>query len=195
MGPAPGGRFTATNVTFRELVPFAYGLSQATARIRIIGGPSWIDSDRFDVDAKGEGMPTPQEMSAMLRTLLADRFMLAAHTETRELQVYALVPSKVDGSFGPKLRRSDVSEAACDARRAAIRRNEAVPPVVPGAVPVCGTGRSRPGSVTAVGYGLGWLTDTLGPLVGRVVLDLDGNCRTGGLQPRMDAGPPTTGSA
>jgi bla regulator protein blaR1 len=174
MGPAPGGRFTATNVTFRELVPFAYGLSQATANIRIIGGPSWIDSDRFDVDAKGEGMPTPQEMSAMLRTLLAERFKLAAHTDTRELPIYALVMAKGGGGFGPKLQRSNVSEAACAARRAAIRRNEPVPPVLPGAVPVCGTGRSRPGSVMAVGYGLGWLTDTLGPFVGRVVLDRTG---------------------
>ena len=174
MGPAPGGRFTATNVTFRELVPFAYGLSQATASIRIIGGPAWIDSDRFDVVATAGGMPTPQEMSVMLRSMLAERFKLSAHMDVRELPVYALVMARRDGSFGPKLRRSEVSEAACAARRAAIRRNEPVPPLQPGAVPVCGTGRSRPGNVMAVGFSVGWLTDTLGPFVGRVVLDRTG---------------------
>jgi uncharacterized protein (TIGR03435 family) len=174
MGPAPGGRFTATNVTFRELVPFAYGLSQATAHIRVIGGPKWIDTDHFDVVAKAPGMPSPQEMSAMLRVMLAERFRLLAHTETKELPVYALVMAKSDGSFGPQLRRSGVSEAACAARRAAIRRNEPVPPLQPGAPPVCGTGRSRPGSVTAVGFSMGWLTETLAPFVDRVVLDHTG---------------------
>jgi uncharacterized protein (TIGR03435 family) len=174
MGPAPGGRFTATNVTFRDLVPFAYGLSQATANIRVIGGPEWIDTDRFDVVAKAQGIPSPQEISVMVRTMLAERFKLLAHTEIKELPVYALVMANRDGSFGPKLRRSEVSEAACAARRAAIRRNEPVPPVQPGAVPVCGTGRSRPGSVMAVGYSLGGLADALGPFVGRVVFDRTG---------------------
>ena len=174
MGPAPGGRFTATNVTFRELVPFAYGLSQATANIRVIGGPKWMDTDHFDVVARAQGMPSLQELSVMVRTMLAERFRLSAHTETKELPVYALVMAKRDGSFGPQLRRSEVSEAACAARRAAIQRNEPVPPLQPGAPAVCGTGRSRPGSVTAVGFSLGWLADTLGPFVGRVVLDRTG---------------------
>ena len=52
LGPAPGGRFLATNQTLRDLMPFAYGLPQIAADIRIVGGPSWIDSDRFDIVAK-----------------------------------------------------------------------------------------------------------------------------------------------
>jgi uncharacterized protein (TIGR03435 family) len=174
IGPAPGGRFTATNTTFRELVLFAYGFSQWTGTTRVIGGPQWIDTDHFDVVAKAQGMPSQQEMRVLVRTMLAERFRLLAHTETRELPVYALVMAKSDGSFGPQLRRSDVSEEACAARREAVRRNEPVPPVQPGAVPVCGTERSRPGAVMAVGRSMASLADTLGPFVGRAVLDRTG---------------------
>src|SRR6266853_5592215 len=113
IGPAPGGRFLATNQTLRELMPFAFGLPQMTANIRIVGGPKWIDSDRFDVVAKTNGMPSPQELSAMLRTMLNDRFKLAAHTETLELPIYMLVMAKSAGTYGPRLRRSDVSEVDC----------------------------------------------------------------------------------
>jgi uncharacterized protein (TIGR03435 family) len=174
IGPAPGGRFTATNTTFRELVRFAYGFSQWTGNTRVTGGPQWIDTDHFDVVAKAQGMPSPQEMRVLVRTMLAERFRLLAHTETKELPVYALVMAKSDGSYGPHLRRSEVSEEACAARRAAVRRNEPVPPVQPGAVPVCGTERSRPGAVMAVGRSMASLADTLGPFVGRVVLDRTG---------------------
>jgi hypothetical protein len=95
IGPAPGGRFTATNTTFRELVLFAYGFSQWTGNTRVIGGPQWIDTDHFDVVAKAQGMPSPQEMRVLVRTMLAARFRLLAHTETKELPVYALVRRRV----------------------------------------------------------------------------------------------------
>ena len=153
LGPAPGGRFLATNNTLRDLIPFAYGLPQTTAGFRIIGGPKWIDEDHFDIAAKVDGTWTPQQMSEMLRTMLADRFKLSAHHETREMPTYALVMAKGPQAFGPHLRRSEIDEAACAARRAAIQRREPVPPVPPGAKPVCGTGRSVPG-ITAVGFSI-----------------------------------------
>ena len=142
IGPAPGGRFLATNNTLKDLIPFAYGLPQATAGIRIVGGPSWIDSDRFDVVAKIDGTPSPQEIGAMLRTLLKYRFKLSAHNEARDLPVYALVVTRAS-TFGPRLRRSEVSEIDCAARRAAIRRREPVPPPQPGKPPVCGSSRTH----------------------------------------------------
>jgi uncharacterized protein (TIGR03435 family) len=64
-------------------------LPQATAGIRIVGGPGWIDSDRFDVVAKTDGAPSPQEIGAMLRTLRKDWFKLSAHNEERDVPVYA----------------------------------------------------------------------------------------------------------
>ena len=174
LGPAPGGRFLATNQTLRDLLPFAYGLPQMAAGIRIVGGPSWIDADRFDIVARAEGTPSPEQLGGMLRTLLADRFKLSTHRETREMPVYTLVMSRADGALGTRLRRSEVSEEACAARRAAIRRREPVPPQEPGKPPVCGSGRTVPGRITAVGWSMEQLVNALMPFAGRVVLDRTG---------------------
>jgi len=170
LGPAPGGRFLATNNTLRDLMPFAYGIPQVTAGFRIVGGPRWIDEDRFDITANVDGTWTPQQMSEMLRTLLADCFNLAAHHETRDLPIYALIAAP----GASRLKRSSVDQAACDARRAAIQRREPVPPIPAGASPVCGTGRSNPGTITAVGWSMDALTSALSPFVTSVVVDRTG---------------------
>ena len=167
IGPAPGGRFIAINNTLRDLLPFAFGVPQVMAGIRILGGPKWIDEDRYDITASVSGTWTPQQMSDMLRALLADRFALVAHRETREMPMYALIAA----STNPRLRRSEIDQAACDARRAAIQRREPVPPIPPGSKPVCPTGRTVPGSITAVGWSLDAFATTLSPWVGRVIVD------------------------
>ncbi len=174
IGPAPGGRFLALNNTLRDLIPYAYGLPQTTAGFRIVGGPKWIDDDRFDINARVDGTWTPQQMSEMLRTFLRERFKLVAHHETRELPIYALVAASTGRPFGRGLRRSEIDQAACDARRAAIQRREPVPPLPTGAKPICGTGRSVPGTITAVGWSMEALTSALAPFVGRPVADRSG---------------------
>jgi uncharacterized protein (TIGR03435 family) len=168
IGPTPGGRFTATNTPARDLIAFAYGVSQDGVSFRIVGGPKWIDEDRFNVVATVTGQWTFQQMREMVRTLLADRFRLAAHTETRELPTYALV---VVPNQPLRLRRSVVDEAACQARREAIQRREPVPPPVPGAPPICGSGRTNPGTITAVGGSMSSLASSLGQFVSRSVSD------------------------
>ncbi len=72
----PGGRFIAMGATLRRLVAAAYGDPQ------IDGGPAWMDTDRFDVNARAEGDPPVAEMVRMLQSLLADRFKLVLHRET-----------------------------------------------------------------------------------------------------------------
>lgn len=171
IGPAPGGRFIATNNTLRDLIPFAFGVPQQSAGFRIAGGPKWIDEDRFDITAKVDGNWTPQQMGEMLRTLLTDRFKLLAHRETREVPTFSLLMMSPSQAFGPKLRQSDVDRAACDARRAAIQRREPIPPAPPGAKPVCGTARTVPGTIAAVGWSMDSLASALGPFVNRVVSD------------------------
>src|SRR5689334_18376881 len=54
IGLAPGGRFTGTNVTLRQLISTAYGTSSDS---QIVGGPNWMDSERFDINAKAQGYP------------------------------------------------------------------------------------------------------------------------------------------
>src|SRR6266550_4079976 len=100
----PGGRYTATNVTLRMLVKSAYGLHDN----QLIGGPSWVNTERFDIAAKAEGYTTPSafrdQARLMLRPLLADRFKLILRRERRDLPVYALV--KAGNGLGPQFRRS-----------------------------------------------------------------------------------------
>lgn len=109
----PGGRYTATNMTLRALIRLAYGnASLFRPEEQIVGGPGWIDSDRFDIEAKAaaEFVPDPDGVTrqhlAMLRTLLEDRFQVKARMEKRELPIYALVLAKKDGALGPDLKRS-----------------------------------------------------------------------------------------
>ena len=115
----PPDSLTATNVPLRFAVRQAYRLPEA----RVLGGPSWVDTDRFDIVAKasaGAGK-TSDDIRAMLRTLLADRFGLLQHTEKREMAVYSLRLARADGQLGPNLRRSAIDCAGQGSRMVAGR--------------------------------------------------------------------------
>ena len=98
----PPGRLTAINVPLRFVIRQAYRVPEA----RIIGGPAWLDSDRFDILATAAGGATGDVVREMLRALLKERFGLALHTETREMPMYVLKVARADGSHGPNLRPS-----------------------------------------------------------------------------------------
>ena len=100
----PGGHIEARNRTLKLLIQAAYALQD----FQIIGGPGWLNSARFDMTTRGADRPiTQDDLRAMLRTLLADRFKLAVHHETREFSIYALKMDKPDGRLGPAIRRPD----------------------------------------------------------------------------------------
>ena len=99
--PQPG-RFMGTNVTAAMLVRFAYDLPH----FQETGGPAWLNLDRFDVVATADRNVTPEQTRIMLRTMLADRFRLTAHTETRELPTYTLTTARADRRLGAQLRRT-----------------------------------------------------------------------------------------
>ncbi len=98
----PGGRIIATNAPLRLLIQFAYaahdspyqGHSDPLGASQVIGGPAWIDSDGYDIEAKPESNADQKHAWPMLQTLLADRFRLTLHRETRELPVYNLTAKK-----------------------------------------------------------------------------------------------------
>jgi len=97
------GRLTAANVTLRMLIMAAYQKQP----FQIAGGPEWQNSLKFDINARAEdGSASTDTTLAMLQALLADRFKLKAHTETREVPIYALVVARDDGRLGPKLKPS-----------------------------------------------------------------------------------------
>jgi len=166
IGPAPDGRFHATNVPPRDLIAFAYGIPQDSTSVRIVGAPKLIDDERYDVNAKVTGAWTTDQMRQMVRSMLSDRFKLVAHREMRDMPIYALV---VTSDKPPRLRRSQVDQAACDARRAAIQRREPVPPPVPGAPPICGAGRTNLGAITGTGFSIESLSTSVGRFVDRVI--------------------------
>ena len=108
------GRFSATNETVKMFVQYdAYGIPAP----QIVGGPSWFSSTRFDVEAKVDDQNIAQmeklgheERSAMereiMQQLLADRFKLAVHWDTKEVPVYALILAK----GGPKFAATKESD-------------------------------------------------------------------------------------
>ncbi len=154
----PGGGLRTSGTTLKALLTFAYDVRD----FQISGGPGWINSDRFDVMAKAERgdsdapPPDPRSMSdAQIRTmreqmqerlqnLLADRFQLAIHRETKEQSVYALVV----GKGGSKLK---VSEVKAGERRRMMRMGR--------------------GQITGEGVQLEMLTNTLSGQLGRPVID------------------------
>lgn len=99
----PGGRLVAINIPLRPLFSLAYNLALSQGRGAIIGAPSWFDSERYNIEAKANGDPPREQMILMLQSLLADRFKLTVHHETRQLPVYALVLTK-PGKTGPQLK-------------------------------------------------------------------------------------------
>src|SRR6185369_4689291 len=129
-GFQPGGRVTVTNAFLQEIVRFAYGLQY----FQITGGPDWIRKDRFDISAKmpdgvapGPGGPgaAPGPPQMMMRTLLADRFALKLHTETREMPVYSLVIARSDKPLPAALSQSTTD---CAALMAGARGRPPAPP-------------------------------------------------------------------
>jgi uncharacterized protein (TIGR03435 family) len=99
-GPGSGdpGRVTYTFTTILNLMADAYGVK----RYQVSGGPKWLDSEQFDIVAKVPKGATKEQVKVMLQNLLAERFKLTLHRETKELPVYALEV----GSKGPKLKDS-----------------------------------------------------------------------------------------
>ena len=98
----PGGRATSPGSSVRQLILTAYGLED----LQLIGGPGWIASDLYAIEARaGEGA-TRANVRLMLRALLQERFQLAVHSETRDLPAYALTLANRDGRLGKGLRRS-----------------------------------------------------------------------------------------
>jgi uncharacterized protein (TIGR03435 family) len=96
---SPGGRLTVTNQPLKNLIKQAYGVES----YQISGGPAWMDTDRYDIEAKAEGNPDRTQIMRMLQTLLADRFQLKIRREQREGAIYALTVAK----GGPKLAAAD----------------------------------------------------------------------------------------
>jgi uncharacterized protein (TIGR03435 family) len=103
------GRFVAHNRTLKRLIAMAWNVDDGA----VTGGPGWADSEGYDINAK---IPaeypkwTPEQFSHMMQALLADRFRLAIHRETRQVPGYALVTAR----NGPKLAPAKPADNGSD---------------------------------------------------------------------------------
>lgn len=138
------GRFKAINATVSFFIQYAYGVKE----FQLSGGPSWMGSDKFDIDAKSEikGQdPGDREFPPMMRTLLVDRFQLKVHWETRSMPVFNLVVAK----GGPKFEHASQSANP-------------------------GTRRNNSGQITISKGTLASLASSLSNILGKIVIDKTG---------------------
>ena len=100
-GPVRGGRYEVKTASMVDLIRIAYTYDPD----KILGGPNWLELDRFDITAKVPAGTTPETQKLMLQSLLEDRFKLKIHKEMKPLPTYALQVGKK-----PQLKEADGSE-------------------------------------------------------------------------------------
>ena len=145
----PGGRFVMTNGPVGVLLGWAYG---TPPNGEILGAPDWVTYDNYDVEARADRDITRTELAPLMRGLLADRFKLRAHVETRVRQLYELRLARTDRRLGPAMRPSTTD---CESRQDA-----------------CSThGGLGTGEIVSNGISMTTLATWLPALVGRPVID------------------------
>jgi len=154
-------QFTATNVTLQMLIRDAFGIQDD----QILGGPEWLTTDKYDIQAKIR-RPTAEQTEKLdenqrfripglrLQALLAERFKLVFHRETRNLPVYELIV----GENGAKLQPSTATSPTAGSDSKAEGRKVFV----------------GPGQLRGQGIPLAVLVDVLGKQLGRSIVDRTG---------------------
>jgi uncharacterized protein (TIGR03435 family) len=107
------GRLSVTNATLKDLIRNAWGIQN----YQIAGGPGWLNTDRYDIQAKTAGPITEVQEEPLMQNLLADRFHLKVHRDTSELPVYALLL----GKSGPKFKENTGPNGSIHTSRGARR--------------------------------------------------------------------------
>jgi uncharacterized protein (TIGR03435 family) len=124
-GVLRGGRYNIRTANMVDLVSSAYGVE----RDKVLGGPSWLETDTFDINAKAPANTPPETVKLMLQGLLTERFQLKVHNDSKSLPIYALVV----GKGKPKLKESDGSATS----RCQFVPQNMTPPALPSAMFSC----------------------------------------------------------
>jgi uncharacterized protein (TIGR03435 family) len=167
---SPPDRFIWQDVTLNVLIRHAHQLFE----FQITGGPPWIDSRRWDVDAKAPGPTKGPEMRQMVRRLLEERFGLKTHFVTRQLPVYELVVARRDRSLGPNIKPAVLD---CRPFLTGARPIDESPEDPETGFPACADGGSfRRGLITPSlrGRPLSGLITTLEAALQRTIIDKTG---------------------
>jgi len=171
-GQMQPGRFVGQNLTLQTIVRRAYAPDRGPYTMdlfeaQVAGGPDWLNVDKYDIVATTAGPTEPGQMRLMLQRMLAERFKIAAHWETRELPVYSLVRVRPEGGLIP------ISAEECEKYKPAQPG-----PFPPGQQP-CGSIQFAPGTLIARGVPMEWLANALANVpvisgIDRMVLDRTG---------------------
>ena len=179
--PAPGepprvpvqlspDRFYRPTVTLQDLIIYAHGLQG----FRIIGAPEWAATERWEVSARAESAVTPAMMRRLMQRLLADRFALKTHTETRDLPIHHLVAARGDGRLGPQI---NPAEFDCEPFLTGERRTVDAPIDPRTGITRCATNVGMGAGVRTVRYrgvSSNRLAEFLSTAVNRVIVDKTG---------------------
>ena len=166
VGRQPGRGFSAQNASLREIIEYAFDIQS----FQLAGSLTPVEAARWDITATlgaAAAQSGPDAIVPAVRALLADRFALATHRETRTMPVYALRTARADGTPGSDLKKSALD---CQALMAAARRGGGPPPPE---ARQCGF-RGRVGSLQSNGMPLFELALALSGRVGRAIVDQTG---------------------
>jgi uncharacterized protein (TIGR03435 family) len=156
----PGGKLNANNVSLRRLVAVAYSVTD----FQILGSVPWLDSARWDMEARAPGPAGLPQLRLMLRTLLDDRFKLKFHRETREMKIYTLTVVRPGGPPGSGLVESAAGECGAETTQQAALKNGTP----------CGVMNLGAGSVSGQRARISQLCDRLSALLSTTVVDKTG---------------------
>jgi uncharacterized protein (TIGR03435 family) len=113
-------RLRYSNASLMACIQAAYGIPrEGLPDYRLVGGPDWLSTVRFDIEAIANQPVSKEQMMLMLESLLAERFQLKVHRETKELRVYALTVGKNSSKLVP---------AKDEEREALVQRRREDPP-------------------------------------------------------------------
>jgi uncharacterized protein (TIGR03435 family) len=163
----PNG-FVATNAPLTMLIASFYRVPI----FRVVGGPDWIRSERFDITATSGSRISIDEKRAMGRSLLEDRFKLRTHRETRDGRIYTLVLARKDGRLGPGVTPSSLNCSAILTNRSSRGRLNRFDILENGPPPCVAVASRR--RVQGNGIQMGALASTLGTMLRDTVVDRTG---------------------
>jgi uncharacterized protein (TIGR03435 family) len=156
--PSQGGKLDANNISLKRLIAVAYSVTD----FQIFGNVAWLESDRYDMAARAPGPAGLPQLRLMLRTLLADRFKLQIHHESREMRIYTLTQPNASAAAAGLV----ASEGECSAEttpQAALKNGTP-----------CGVVNMGPGRINGQRGRISQLCDRLSTLLSVTVVDKTG---------------------
>jgi len=121
-GVLRGDRYVLRNATMVDLISAAYGVDND----KVVGGPTWLESDRYDIVAKATPGTPADTLKIMLQAMLADRFKLVVHNDTKSMPAFVLTA----GKGKPKMKETEGKGSGCQPQQAAPNASGGPPPYV-----------------------------------------------------------------